>query len=111
MTGTPIKTKDGTQIGTLKGAVLYKYVKKKRHLFRSIGAHGSWGIDYDILMNQLPERGSVYIKDEDDGILYMVTNARWREHGEILHFKKGTDDHNTQVFLPLEYFNKTKYGL
>lgn len=105
---TPIRTKDGKQIGLLKGMTLYKTVQKSRHLFKKVGANGSWGIDYDVLFKQLPERCSVYIRDTEDGILYMARASQWRDYGEVLHFKNASEDHHTQVFLPLEYFTKVK---
>ena len=108
MESTPILTKDGKRVGTLKGSVLYKYVNKSKHLFKSIGDNGSWGIDYDVLFKKIPERGSVYIQDNDDHILYMVKVGQWKEYGHIKHFKSGTDDHYTQVFLPIEYFDKVR---
>lgn len=110
MKGTPVTTKEGRVVGILRGSVLYKNVQGKRHLFRKIGNNGSWGIDYDILYGQLPERGSVYITDAETNTIYMAQNGTWKEHGVILHFKEGERDHNTQVFLPLEYFSKTKNG-
>lgn len=112
MTATSVKTKDGRLVGLLKGGILYKRVSKSRHLFRKVGDNGSWGIDYDVLFKELPERASVYITDEDDHILYMARVGTWKEYGEILHFKEETVDHYTQVFLPLEYFDKVKnYGV
>lgn len=108
--GTPIKTKDGRLVGTLRGGVLYKTTHKSKHLFRAVGDNGSWGIDYDVLMKTLPERSSVYIHEVENGVLYMVTAAMWREHGVIMHFKQDTVDHYTQVFLPIEYFNKVRKG-
>ena len=103
-----LKTKDGKIIGVLRGGVLYKRVEKSKHLFRKIGGNGSWGIDYDVLFNQLPERSSVYITETEEGILYMATKGHWKEYGQILHFKQDEEDHYTQVFLPLEYFTKVK---
>lgn len=108
MKATLIKTKDGKQIGILKGNTLYKTVQKSRHLFNRIGANGSWGIDYDALFNQLPERSSIYIRDTEEGMLYMVKAPLWRESGEVKHFKQGEKDHYVQVFLPLEYFTKVR---
>lgn len=108
MAGTPITTKDGKQIGVLKGNTLYKTVQKSRHLFRKIGGNGSWGIDYEVLFNQLPERCSVYITDTEEQVLYMARAAQWKEHGEVLHFKEDEIDHYVQIFLPVEYFTKVK---
>lgn len=107
MAAVPITTKDGKQIGILKGGVLYKNAKKSRHLFHKVGGNGSWGIDYDVLFNQIPERCSIRISESEENILYMANAALWRERGEVLHFKD-VDDHDVQVFLPIEYFDKVK---
>lgn len=107
MTTTELKTKDGRLVGILKGSVLYKRVKGSKHKFNAIGDNGSWGIDYDVLMNQLPQRCSVYITDTENQTIYMAPASRWKDYGEIKHFKEKTQDHYTQVFLPLEYFDKT----
>lgn len=111
MASVRVETKDGRLIGILKGSVLHKRVRKSAHLFRKIGVNGSWGIDYEVLMKELPERGSVYITDSEEGILYMVANGKWKEMGEVLHFKEDTVDHYTQVFLPVEYFTRVKVAV
>lgn len=108
MEAVQLKTKDGRLVGTLKGMVFAKTVQGSKHLFRKIGANGSWGIDLEVLTKQLPERASVRITDTENGILYMASVARWKEYGEIKHFKEETIDHYTQIFLPLEYFDKVK---
>lgn len=108
MTATQLKTQDGRLVGTLKGNVLSKTVQASKHKFRKIGANGSWGIDYEVLTKQLPARCSVRITDTESGIMYMAPAERWKEYGEILHFKEGQVDHYTQIFLPLEYFDKVK---
>lgn len=108
MAGTALRTQDGRLVGVLKGNVLHKSVQMSKHLFRAIGARGSFGIDYDVLFEELPERSSIYITDTESKSVYMTPAARWRENGEIKHFKEGSKDHYTQVFLPLEYFDKTK---
>lgn len=103
-----VTTRNGLLVGILKGSVLYKRTLASKHLYRKVGSHGSWGIDYDVLFKQLPERGAVHINEQENHVLYTVKNAKWRENGEILHFKEGTTDHYTQVFLPLEYFDKVR---
>lgn len=108
MAARPIRTADGKQIGLLKGRDLFKTARKSAHLFRKIGVHGSWGLDYDVLFNQLPLGCKVYIRETEDGIMYVADASQWKEYGEILHFKKDEEDHHTQVFLPLEYFKKQK---
>lgn len=91
----------------LKGNVLRKRVHSSKHLFKAIGDRGSWGIDLDVL-NDLPERGSIFIEDIDTKILYMSRVAQWKEHGTILHFKELSADHAVQCFLPIDYFDKTR---
>jgi hypothetical protein len=108
MAAVQLRTKDGRLVGTLKGNTLYKTVRKSNHLFRKVGDRGAWGIDYEVLFEKMPERSSVYITELEDGILYMVTAGEWREKGTVMHFKEDTKDHYTQVFLPIEYFNRTK---
>jgi len=103
-----VRLKNGVIIGMLVGKVFKKRVKQSRHLYHKVGDNGSWGMDYDILFNELPEDGSVYIHDIELGVLYMVKNRVWREKGIIMHFKQDTKDHYTQVFLPVEYFDKVK---
>jgi hypothetical protein len=108
MAARPIRTKDGKQIGLLKGNDLFKTARKSDHLFRKIGANGSWGLDYEVLFNELPPRCTVYIRETEEGVLYTADASKWKDYGEVLHFKNGEDDHYTQVFLPIEYFKKQK---
>lgn len=105
-TAKPIKTPDGHLVGLLRGGVLKKIAKKSRHLFKKYGDNGSWGIDYDVLHSKELERASVYIEEQEEHILYMARASQWKEHGHIMHFKQGTTDHYTQVFLPIEYFTR-----
>lgn len=102
-----IEAANGNLIGTLRGNVLTKQAKKSIHMYRSIGARGSWGIDYDALHNKLPERCVIRIEEREEGITYQATAANWMLNGIVKHFKEGTKDHYTQVFLPLAYFDKT----
>lgn len=112
VTRKEIRTKDGRLIGILSGNLLTKRVQKSKHLFRTVGDNGSWGIDYDVLTKELPERCNVHIEEVEERVLYMAPTARWREYGTILHFKEDTKDHYTQVFLPVEYFDKVRnYGV
>lgn len=105
--GTPLYTADGKLVGVLKGSTLHKTVRGSKHKFRSVGDNGSWGIDYDVLFKKLPERGLVYINDEESGTLYMGRVSQWKDYGIVMHFKEDTVDHYVQVFLPVEYFDKT----
>lgn len=102
-----IEAANGNLIGTLRGNVLTKQVKKSVHMYRSIGARGSWGIDYDALHEKLPERCVIRVEDREEGITYQTTAANWMLNGSTKHFKEGSKDHYTQVFLPIEYFDKT----
>ncbi len=108
MPSTYLRTQDGRLVGKLVGTVLYKHVKPSKHLFKSIGTNGSWGIDYDVLFTKMPDRSSVRIYDGENDVIYTCTTAKWRELGEIKHFKQKTQDHYVQVFLPVEYFDKAK---
>lgn len=103
---TPIYLPNGRYVGTLIGKVFNKRAKKSVHLFRKIGEHGSWGIDYEVLFAQLPENGIIRIEETEEFKFYEASVKLWKEKGHILHFKEGTTDHYTQIFLPLEYFTK-----
>lgn len=103
-----IRTPDGHLVGLFRGGVLKKIAKKSKHLFKRHGGNGSWGIDYDILYSKELERASVYIEEQEDHILYMARVSQWKEYGHIMHFNDGDIDHYTQVFLPVEYFNRVR---
>lgn len=105
----PIFAEAGHQIGVLRGTLFRKSVHSSRHLFKAIGEKGSWGLDYDVLHNQLPKMGAVEIYDAETNVAYRCTNEMFREKGIIKHFKKDSADHYTQVFLPLEYFDVIRY--
>jgi hypothetical protein len=105
MESQTIRTKTGMAVGTLKGNILHKRIRSSKHLFRSIGEKGSWGCDYSILYDELPEKGVVRLIDQDHQKIYQTTVALWKEKGITRHFKQGTVDHNTQVFLPVEFFD------
>jgi hypothetical protein len=97
-----IKTKQGRFIGTLNKNVFSKRVSASRHLFRKLDA---WGMDYEILY-KLPEKTVVRITDLESQTIYQVPIKEWKSQGIILHFKEGTADHNTQVFLPRDKFTQ-----
>lgn len=97
-------TKDGRYVGFLKDGVFRKKVYASKHLFRTIGPTGAWGIDYNVLFKEIPEGSVMRVGDFEERKLYEATAKRWREEGVVLHFKEGTKDHYTQVFLPLEAF-------
>lgn len=101
-------TKSDKRVGVLKGKTFFKEAYESRHLFKKLGARGSWGIDYGILFKKLPEDGYVYIREYDKKILYMVSNRTWKDQGTVMHFKEGTADHYTQVFLPRELFSTVR---
>lgn len=99
-----LRTSDGRLVGVLRGNVFKKRVHESKHLFRAVGATGSWGMDYDILFNQLPEKCVVMIDDLETRKHYQIPTRIWRANGIIMHFKQNTKDHYTQVFLPRSFF-------
>lgn len=107
MAARPIRTKDGIQIGLLKGNDLFKTARKSDHLFRKVGVNGSWSLDYDVLFNELPLRCTVHIREVEENVLYTADALKWKEYGEVLHLKDDDDQH-AEVFLPIEYFKKHK---
>lgn len=104
----PMYAKNGNYVGTLVGNILKKQVRGSVHKFRAIGENGSWGIDYEILHAKLKPTMTVRIIDTEARMLYQTTVKKWIEQGSIKHFKEGTTDHYTQVFLPLEFFLQVK---
>lgn len=112
MEGRTIKDSYGNEVGILRGAVFYMNVSK-RELVLQIGSHGGWAVDYDVLFDSLPERGSIYITNRTDKTLYMANNAAFKEYGEVIRSKNsyGGEDIYSQVVLPVEYFKKVKNGV
>lgn len=104
-----VRARNGNLIGYFKGNTLFKKVQGSKHRFRKIGDRGSCGIDYDALHTDLPERAAIEIYDSEEEVKYLATAARFKEYGTILHFKEGTADHYTQVFLPVEYFDVVRF--
>lgn len=101
-----IRARNGNYAGMLIGNVFYKKVQGSKHKFRKIGTNGSWGIDYDIVHKDLPENAVVRVLDQENQNIYQTPLQTYKDKGVILHFKEGTKDHYTQVFLPLEFFDK-----
>ena len=101
-----IRAKNGNFAGILSGNIFHKKVQGSKHKFRKIGINGAWGIDWSIIHEDLPKNTVVRILDHETQIIYQTPLQTYKDKGTILHFKEGTKDHNTQVFLPLEYFTK-----
>lgn len=102
MKPTPLRNAAGKAVGVLRGKTLYKRAFLSKHLFRSIMG-GAWGIDYGVLFS-LPEDGDIEIEELENRVQYTATVKDWKENGIVKHFKQGTTDHYTQVFLPLSQF-------
>lgn len=102
MKTTPIYSRNGVRVGILRGKVYSSYRSEINHIFNAIGKNGSWGVDYKILHEQLPEECTIQVITKESGSVYRVSKKEFIEKGQILHFKQNTADHNTQVFLPLE---------
>lgn len=100
--------KNGNYAGTLVGNIFKKQVRGSVHKFRAIGNNGSWGIDYEIIHAKLKATNVIRITDTEVKTIYQTPVKAYLEMGEVKHFKSGTDDHYTQVFLPLEYFTTIK---
>lgn len=100
--------KNGNYAGTLVGNIFKKQVRGSIHKFRAIGENGSWGIDYEIIHAKLKPTHVVRIIDTEAKILYQTPVKAYIEKGEIKHFKAGTNDHYTQVFLPVEFFTRVR---
>ena len=104
-----LTTKNGYTVGFLEGNVLRKKAKDSIHRFRAIGDLGSWGIDYDVL-HSLPDTTIVEITEEEKFVLYRQNVGNIKKYGVIKHFKEGEIDHYTQVFLPLEGWDRINMG-
>lgn len=96
---------NGHTVGHLNGHLFTKRVSASVHKFRAIGENGSWGIDYKVLHDQLPDVCAIEVHDKETGNIYKTTKAVYKEKGVVRHFKEGSIDHYTQVFLPLEHFD------
>lgn len=89
---------DGKIAGKLQGKIFHKLAKKSKHLFRKLNA---WGVDYEVLNTKLPSDAVIDVFETEERLHYRTTVKHFKEVGTVLHFKEGTRDHYTQVFLPL----------
>jgi len=91
-------------IGSLEGNVFSKEVMKSKHLFRTLNA---WGIDAKVL-SQLPADTKIVIHEREEDLLYTTTRGEYALHGAYFHFQQPREDHDTQQFLPLKWFQVDK---
>lgn len=101
-----IRNKEGGTVGVLQGTTLSIPVDRFRYFDRSIGNRGAWGIEYEILFDQIPERSTIKMIDTQHALVFVSTNANWKDHGEVI--RDGDPEVPTMVFLPVEYFTKQK---
>lgn len=102
MTKVYIETAAGRRlIGNFEGGVFTSKRQSSKHLYKKLNA---WGLDvkaYDgLLKNQ--KLHTVRIHDIDTQTTYSTKAENFKKYGSILHFKP----HRTQVFLPLDYWDK-----
>lgn len=93
-------TSSGKCIGNYneKKNTLTKFVKRSRHLFKSLNA---WGIDGDAFAVHLePQNATIVIKETEEKKTYSATAEEIKKHGRWMSF----GDHGPQIFLPLEYW-------
>lgn len=103
-----IRASNGNFIGYLKGKILFKRVKGSVHKYRAVGDSGAWGMDY-LALHSLPKGTVVRVEDEEEGVIYQCPAHIIKSKGTIFHFKEGTKDHYTQVFLPVEMWEQIRY--
>jgi len=91
-------------IGVLyKSNVFKKQVDSQKHKFRVLDAYG---IDSNYLNTKLvPKNPKIIVEEIDTGEIYSTDAKTFKEKGQYYHFK-GNVDHDTQLFLPLEYWHK-----
>lgn len=81
----------------------YKQVDSSRHKLRVLGAYG---ISSQFLTSKLLKGNyTIYLEEVDTKNWYSVSAKEFKEKGQYLHFK-GNQDHDTQIFLPLEQWHK-----
>jgi hypothetical protein len=100
-----LRTKDGRYVGYLKGNVFRKIVESSKHTFRKLDA---WGIDYEVLHKELPEKCAIRILDKEENVLYLTTATIWREKGTVMRFNKNGREDWPQSFLPKDYFDRVR---
>lgn len=88
-----IRNVEGKVVAHIKDDILYKKVKRSKHLHRVLN---SWGMDSRILEEEFSE---VKILDIENDQIYIVPKHVWVEHGIKKNF-----GHGDQTFLPLHYF-------
>lgn len=103
-----IKTPDGDVIGVLEGGVFKRDVRMLHDFTRKVGDRGAWGLDLDVVTNQLSRRTIIQLTDLADGTVYKCALARWLEYGEVVRFDGRYDDGVSKLFLPVEYFDRIK---
>jgi hypothetical protein len=94
----PVYLENGTKVGLYENGILKKKAWKSKHLFKKMNA---WGIDYGILHDRLKDDDFIQVYEQEEAVVYRTTVKNFKDNGTVLHFKEGTKDHYTQVFLPL----------
>lgn len=83
--------------------VFKKQVDSKKHKMRVLDAYA---IDSGFLTKTLlPKNAKIILEEVDTGEVYSTDAKTFKEKGSYYHFKDKTD-HDTQLFLPLEFWHK-----
>lgn len=97
-----VRNSTGRNIGDWneKKNLFVKQVYASKHLFKKFNA---WGIDGSFFTNVLlPKNATIEVRDKENGIVYQAKAEVFQKHDLWFHFKSGTLDHESQIFLPLD---------
>jgi len=97
MNKVTFKSANGKFAGTLEGEVLWKKVKKSRHLYQTLNG---WGWDEEIIM-QASQKGAQELKiiETEENKVYRVDIALFMDKAVEVNYGYGR-----QLILPIQYW-------
>jgi len=82
--------------------IFTKKVFKDLHLFRKLNAYGIDSRYFNSHLNK--DNYMIKVIEMDTGMIYKCHAKDFVENGQYFHFKQEKEDHNTQIFLPLKFW-------
>ncbi len=96
-----VSLKNGKNIGSIKGDVFTKPVRKSKHLFRK---YNGWAIDKDILIElKDSDVKTIRIKDKDEKVIYKISLEDFIDKGLEVNYS------SSQVVCEVNYFTKENW--
>ena len=81
-----------------------KHQEGSKHLFKSIGANGGWGVDEEFFNTQLlPENYKIGVLDTEKRTWYITDATKFKEKAEYRNLGFGK-----QILLPIEHWEIKK---